>query len=166
MHQHDLKISLFTVASSISCILRHRSWVDDLRVFTGDLQRTPRISSPVAQSFCTVLEVTVHPEQTILSLDLFFTSCQPVARPLITILPREETGGRLRVHYSKWTLWVFFTAGSIKVIVCACMCVCMCECAHMCVFSKEKCVMEMRDLLVHKRYSTLWLYLCTITFHM
>ena len=52
------------------------------------------------------------------------------ARPLITILPREQTGGRLGVHYSKWTLWVFFTAGSIKVIVCACLSVCVCVCAH------------------------------------
>ncbi len=132
MHQHDLKISLFTVASYTFYILRHRSWVDDLRVFTDDLQRTLRISRPVARNFCAVPEVTVHSERTTLSLDLFFSSCQPVAHPLIIILPREETGGRLRVHYSKWTLWVFFTAGSIKVIVCACVCVCVCVRVSVC----------------------------------
>lgn len=68
-------------------------------------------------------------------MDLFLSSCPPVARPLIRILPREKTkrvrgGGVGEAHYSKWTLWVRFTAGSIKVIVCACSCVWVCVGVH------------------------------------
>lgn len=80
-------------------------------------------------------------------MDLFPLLVSLLPRPLIRILPGEETEGT-EAHYSKWTLWALAAAGSITVIVCACSCVCVCECTCV-VPKKKKEVMEMTDPPVH-----------------
>lgn len=75
-------------------------------------------------------QVRVHGEPVVLSLGLFISWSQSVACPLIMILPREETGERLRVNYIKWTLWMFFAGGPIKVIVSTCVFACVRDGEH------------------------------------